>query len=694
MWGKRMDSLSISIDQLVGSTLGPYQIEQLLGYGSVNAVYQARSARQQNVMLTAFILPQEYSPQTRELFRERFTRVASALTKLDHPHVLPVYDFGEQLGYPYIVTPLVTSGSLAKLLKQQTRLNPTQVLQILPQVAEGLDYAHSQGVVHGTLKCTNILLDNEQKVQIAGFGLFNMLEIRGIENFSHPYAHLFSIARTFLGSPEYIAPEVVQGSPLDACADLYALGAMLFELLSGKPPFSGSDPLAIALQRVQQPVPSLLAHTSGLPPALDLVIHRALEPDPAQRYQSASKLVNAFERVLTLIDATQTTVSTPMPSINSRSPFPKPALSAEPDWLAKDALKAQRPDKTGAETGGKNSRNWQQPAVTDQTPVVKMPNTPQPSFLSQTQTAVNAGQEKLDSPREMTVDPFVWWSTTSVAAVQKPSADQQKTSTSALIANTLPSPYASQQKPDMSPFSANTILNTAAPTAGMGQPRWSQAPIATRPLDGKQQRSVDKGRRRTVALLAAGGVVAVGVLGIGGISLANKLQSIKHPAGGAAQTDATKPANPTRAASPTTASKSSPVTGQKPASTPSTPRSSATPTPTTAPPTPTPKPSHTGTVVGSTNQATNTAMTFSNPADRNNSLLIHLPNGNFVAFESACTHEGVACYYNAGTQKIVCPRHGAIFDPANKATVLQGPAPKPLASVPVQVNADGTITAA
>src|SRR5581483_4445480 len=99
--------------------------------------------------LTAFIFPQEYSPQTRERFRGRFTQVASALTRLSHAHILPVYDFGEQWGYPYIVAPLVTTGSLAKMLKQQIRLPPTQALEILRQVAEGFDYAHSQGEIHG-----------------------------------------------------------------------------------------------------------------------------------------------------------------------------------------------------------------------------------------------------------------------------------------------------------------------------------------------------------------------------------------------------------------------------------------------------------------------------------------------------------------------------------------------------------------
>jgi serine/threonine protein kinase/Rieske Fe-S protein len=687
----RMDSLSISIDQLVGNALGSYQIEQLLGHGSVNAVYLARSARQQSVMLTAFIIPQEYSPQARQRFRERFTRVASALTKLNHPHVLPVYDFGEQLGYPYIVTPLVTTGSLAKVLKQQPRLKPTQALQILQQVAEGLDYAHSQGIVHGTLKSTNILLDDQQNIQIAGFGLFNILEMRGIEQLSHPYAHLFSIARTFLGSPESVAPEVVQGAPLDARSDIYSLGVMLFEMLSGKPPFSGSDPLAVALQRVQQPVPSLLTYAPDLPPALDLLVHRALEPDPKQRYQSAGNLVNAFERLLNVMDAAQAPVSRPMPSIDKKSPFPDHTLSPVPGWLDQDALKTQKPEGTGAGVGGRSSRNWSvtPPAVTDKVPAIKMPTTPEPSFQRQGNMSVGTNQEKLDSPSEMTVDPFIWWSTTSVAAVQKPSTGKQKAA--APLADTLPSPYTGQQKLDPSSFNANPL---AASTEMMGQIQPLQGQTATRSLDSKKQRAVDKGRRRTVALLAAGGVVVVGALGVGGISLANKLQIIKHPAGGASQANATTPPHATKAASPTAAAKPSPASTKKPGSTPSTTtQSGAAPTPTAAPPTPTPMPSHTGTVIGSTTQGTNTSKTFTNPADGKNSLLIHLSNGNFVAFETACTHEGVTCYYDPGSKHIVCPRHNAHFDPANNAQVLDGPPPRPLAAVAVRVNADGTVTA-
>ncbi len=111
----------------------------------------------------------------------------------------------------------------------------------------------------------------------------------------------------------------------------------------------------------------------------------------------------------------------------------------------------------------------------------------------------------------------------------------------------------------------------------------------------------------------------------------------------------------------------------------------------TQPPQPTPAP-HTGKVIGSTSQQINTSQNFRNPADGNGSLLIHLPNSNFVACERACTHEGVSVYYDAGTHQLVCPAHGAIFDPANGFSVLQGPATTPLPGVSIHVNADGTIT--
>jgi len=209
-------------------------------------------------------------------------------------------------------------------------------------------------------------------------------------------------------------------------------------------------------------------------------------------------------------------------------------------------------------------------------------------------------------------------------------------------------------------------------------------------------------------MLASGGVVALGALGFGGVTLAHVLQ---HPQSattnttqqsiattaptsaptqsttGVAQAKPTATAKPKPTVQPTQAPQATPTAG-----------TTVQPTPTTQPtaqppvPTPTSPPQHTGTVIGSTNMGTNSSQNFTNPADGAGDILIHLPNGNFVAYNKACTHEGVPVYYDGGSQKLKCPRHGAIFDPANGGSPVSGPNNGPLQNVAIRVNGDGTIT--
>ncbi|GHP01144.1 hypothetical protein KSF_111910 [Reticulibacter mediterranei] len=300
----------LSVNHLVGRTLGTYHVERLLGYGNSYVACLARKdVHLPSVTLNLFPLPETFSLQARERFRTRFTEVTSKLMQLRHPSLSPVYDAGEQWGYFYLVTPLVTTGSLARTLKQQGKLTIPKAQAILRQVADGLDSIHRQGMIHGTLANSTIFVESEDKIQMTEVGLGSILSVHNLEPLSQPYRHLASIAGTFLGAPEYIAPEVVQGAPRDARADVYALGALLFEWLTGLPPFLGADPLRTALLHVQQPVPSLLALRPDLPPALDLVLGRALEPHPEQRYQSAGHLANAFERVLVVIEESGRSVS-------------------------------------------------------------------------------------------------------------------------------------------------------------------------------------------------------------------------------------------------------------------------------------------------------------------------------------------------------------------------------------------------
>jgi serine/threonine protein kinase len=632
-----MYTLPISVDQLVGSTLGKYRVEQLLGHGNINAVYMARHQEtNQTVMLTAFIIPQDFPVQAREYFRQRFVQEATALTKLSHPNVLPVYEFGEQFGYPYLITPLITSGSVAKLLKQQGRLTPEQTLSILKQVASGLDYAHSHGVVHGSLKPVNFILNDAQKVQIAGFGLIRILEMRGTGQSSLPYAHLLNVAGTFLGTPEYVAPEVVLGSPLDARADIYALGITLFEMLSGKPPFTGGNHLEIARMHVLQSMPSLHALCPDLPAALDLVIQRAVEREPAQRVESAEKLTIAFQRVIQVISHA-TGLQPAVQPMQDRDVTLPPTVNWFDGAEFSESGKWQTPNGSGTGSTGKSgsasdasSALWQYA----------------PDTASQLAAAPDGDGKS--------VDPFVWWSTSVLNRVQP-----------------------------------STPGATGTGDAGTFNPTTSRL-SATSPLIPK--RPVDKRRRRTIALLATGGVVAAGVLGVGGISLAHMLQQSHAPSQAsttntmqATQATSTK-ANPTPTATPTQQPTPTAKPTQKPTQKAVT-QPTAKPTPTPAPPTPTPtpKPGHTGTVIGSTSMSNNTAQTT------NGIILLRQSNGNFVAYRNSCPHEGVSVKYN-GSQ-FQCTRHSdAFFNPSNGVAVSGPPSGKSLSHVTIMVNGDGTIT--
>ncbi|HEY4385812.1 MAG TPA: serine/threonine-protein kinase, partial [Ktedonobacteraceae bacterium] len=215
---------TLPVEELVGRTVGSSRLVRLLGHGKLSAVYEAQQPEQnRTVMITLFLVPDTLSQDAYEHFLARFKQEAISLAQLSHPALLPVYDFGAYLGYPYLVTPFVNKMPLATLLKQRGHFSPQEMLRILQQIASCLDYAHSQNVIHGTLSATNILIDENLTIQVAGFGFMRMLEARGILPLQPPYGHLLSIGDTFLGAPAYLAPEYVQGQSADGRVDIYAV---------------------------------------------------------------------------------------------------------------------------------------------------------------------------------------------------------------------------------------------------------------------------------------------------------------------------------------------------------------------------------------------------------------------------------------------------------------------------------------
>src|SRR5260221_132637 len=602
----------LSVEQLVGRMLGDYQVERLLGQGQLSTVYLGQQMPQgQAVTITMFNFPADISARAREHFNARFAQEGAVLVRLKHPNILPTYVYGEQDDHPYLVTSFVKVASLAQVLKQQVRFTPKQALSVLKQVAAGLDYAHSNGIVHDVLSLANILVINKHSVQIAGFGLKTLLELHGNTQVKQLPSHLFSANGKFLGSPECISPERIMGTPTDGRSDVYALGVMLFELLSGTLPFSSADTLETVLKRIQQPPPSLHALCPDVPEALDLVISKALERDPAARYQHAGEMATAFERILKVLGAAETTPAT---SAERMMQDTQMTLPPTVNWFDEDIL---------------TTNKWQL-TLPDAAPAKPV------------QTA------QVEGKSIPVVDPFALWSATSVQTESF-------------------KPDGSRQRPPLS-FVAGTTRSHRQP---------AQAD-----------------RRRLVKLIVVGTATA-GVFAVGGISFANFMRSVKQSQSQANNSSTSSNAL-TSGTTPTNSTQKTPTMGKSP-TTQTTPAQKQKPSPTAQPtqkptPKPTQPPTHSGTVIGSTSQATNSAKSFNNPADGQGSLLIRLPNGNFVACERACKHEGIPVDYKTGSHKLVCPAHGAVFDPMQGLSLTSGPGNGPLATVTIHVNSDGTIT--
>ncbi len=690
-----------SVDQLVGQVLGNYRLERFLGKGRLNAVYLARELTSQRTdALALYLIPERFSIDARDIFLMRFRKEAAAITTLDHPHILPVYAYGEYGSYPYLVTPYMTQGSLADVLKRKGHCEHAFVLPILEQLVAGIAYAHGKGFIHGTLKPANVLLLTEGTMQVAGFGLMHMLQQRGIEPNAQPYTHLLSIADTFLAAPEYIAPEVVQGQAVDMRSDIYSLGCILFELLSGQPPFHGEKPLEVARQHVTQTIPSLRKIASDVPVALSSVVHQALERDPAQRFQNVAELGEAFaqaSRGATSYQKRQVGKSTDeVIRAYAGQDTPQEGYMAG-NWQLRPpvvtgqvpAIKAPRPVAQASRTSGVPD-NWQllPPIVTGRMPALKSssaasaPPTLPPVVPQELPPPARPAPVAQPSPAKAVIAP---------APQASPAKGQSNTGNSMPGTNAdtsdLVKAYEWWSLSDQvqAPPSAPAPINENGKRPSMeNEVDWTAEPMPLETTGRRKKQKSGQGpqkiqRREVFAFIAAGGVAAAG---------AAVFLNFGHIVG----TPAAKPGDQKAAPAQNTQQQAN---GNS---------KSNAPAPNQQPNNPAPAQNgqmnmqdapaaNNGNGIGSTKQMGNSSAEFTNPADKKMALLIHLSSGSFAAYERACTHEGVNVNYDPATKMLICPAHGAIFDPAKNGSVVQGPAEQPLPMVHIKVNGDGTVTA-
>ncbi len=272
------------MENLTGKQLGPYRVTAPLGEGGMAAVYKAYQAGMDRYVALK-VLPQQLAADPQ--FVGRFRQEAQVLAKLQHPHILPVFDFGEAEGYTYIVMPFVESGELTNLLTGKP-LPLAQIRDIASQVGDALDYAHSLGLIHRDVKPSNVLIDKRGNCLLTDFGIAKIVE----------GASRFTNTGGIVGTPAYMSPEQGRGGKVDVRTDIYALGVMLYEMVTGRVPFDAETPIAIVFKHISDPLPMPSLINPNVPDGLERVILKALAKDPEERFGTAGEMVQAIKAAL------------------------------------------------------------------------------------------------------------------------------------------------------------------------------------------------------------------------------------------------------------------------------------------------------------------------------------------------------------------------------------------------------------
>ena len=302
------------MEDLTGKQLGPYQIVARLGEGGMAAVFRAYQPGMERYVALK-VLPRQLAEDPE--FSARFQREARLLAQLQHPHVLPVFDFGQVEGYSYIVMPFVPSGTLTESLQGQP-LSLPRIRQVISQVGDALNYAHGRGLVHRDVKPSNVLIDESGNCLLTDFGLARMVEA----------SVNLTATGTVMGTPAYMSPEQGAGSKIDSRSDIYSLGIILYEMATGRVPYKAETPVAVVFMHVSGPLPLPRSLNPDLPEAVERVILKALARNPDDRYQTAGDLVAALKRA---IPEAPTLTSKPEPKPKRVGWVPSPTLVALPD---------------------------------------------------------------------------------------------------------------------------------------------------------------------------------------------------------------------------------------------------------------------------------------------------------------------------------------------------------------------------
>jgi serine/threonine-protein kinase len=314
---------------MVGETIGSrYELEELVGTGGMSSVFRAHDRMlERNVALK--VLHAHFSDD--DEYVGRFRREARAVAQLSHPHIVTVIDRGEDEGREYIVFEYVDGQNLKELVRRAGPMPVRRALELAIAIAEGLAFAHAQGLVHRDVKPQNVLLSDEGEVKVTDFGIARSLEMDGG----------VTQTGTVLGTSTYISPEQAGGKGVTPATDVYSLGVVLWELLAGDVPFPGDNFVTVALRHINEPPPSLVAVRPDVPPRVAAAIDRALAKRPQDRFPTMEAFEQELRRCLGELDTEQTAVVPPQaapraPPPPSYVPYPpeRRSRSGRRRWLA------------------------------------------------------------------------------------------------------------------------------------------------------------------------------------------------------------------------------------------------------------------------------------------------------------------------------------------------------------------------
>lgn len=282
-------------DTLIGTTLdNKYKIESLIAEGGMANLYRAHQLGMDRAVAIKVMCP-KVAPSSQAV--ERFEQECKLAAKLNHPNIVSVYDVGfVKPNEPYLVMEFIDGQALSDELVQKGPPPPTVAISIIIQILRGLEEAHGLGIIHRDLKADNILLQRKTQrsdwVKIVDFGIASLAES----------SKRFTKAGIFIGTPVYMAPEQFKSRPLDVRQDLYAIGIVLFELLTGEVPFDGESPEVIMMKHLMEEPPELSKLRPDIPSELGVIIKKALQKDPEQRFQTAAEFREALESCIDGLD--------------------------------------------------------------------------------------------------------------------------------------------------------------------------------------------------------------------------------------------------------------------------------------------------------------------------------------------------------------------------------------------------------